>query len=424
MRNKLSIFSLVLVYIYAFLIVYNPGFFTNEYLNYALPFGYWLIGLLFLNTNPNKLVIKIFNNRYINSYIIFGLLAILFFVFRALFARVSFSDLTHLRIVQSLSVLFSLLSFYYLERYLDHHSFTAIDKTQLLLNVCLIQFVFVLIMVLSPQFRMAVLERFYLKPNVNYSFTIAKRVYGLMSNYTFAGSVFHGIMAFMALYLGSFANRKFFAYVPVILLIVFLNSRIGLIVFIVATVFYFLYNLIFKNTLNRTLRITLIVSLILLVAFSLLPVIWPNTFNFFVNGFLDLFNYAATGVASNERISDIDLLANQLKTDFNYQTLLLGNGYRIQNSGDIPAGLIFKGLYSDIGFLNDMYMGGIIYMSLLYYPFIEMLIKTSFKDVELKWIFLVVAFLSNFKGEVFRAPIIIGTIIYLTISFDLKRSNE
>ena len=397
------------MYIYAFLIIYTPNFFNNAYVNYALPFLYWLIGFFLVKGDKNAVVYK----KNMHSILTFGVLSTVLFAFRALIAGVSFGDIRNLRIIQSISMIVSVFSFYYIERILDSKGFKSQDKMRFILNVCMIQFVIVLIMVAFPDFRMKMLEIFYLDGRKDLSFTISRRVYGIMSNYTFAGSVFHGMMAFFALHFGIHNDSRFFLYIPCMLLIVFLNGRIGLIVFLISTLTYLFSNLLFRRNVEKTVKVTVLLTVFAVLSLAILPIIWPSTFSFFRNGFLDVINYMKTGVAATDRISDVDLLSSQFKSDFNIKTLLLGAGHRIQNGGDVPKGISFNGLYSDIGFLNDMYMGGLVYMFLLYTPYVRF-INFKHKNIEiLSVIMLVILFVSNMKGEVFRSSIILGMFVYV-----------
>ena len=73
---------------------------------------------------------------------------------------------------------------------------------------------------------------------------------------------------------------------------------------------------------------------------------------------------------NGEKTGNIQILSENFKDDINFKSLLIGNGYRIQNREDIPNNIEFNLSYSDMGYLNDMYMGGLPYMVMLYLPLI------------------------------------------------------
>lgn len=408
------------IYIYTFLVVYTPNFFNNAYLNYALPFCYWLFGYFFIKPKKES---EGAVNQAMQRILICGLLGTLFFSFRAVVAGVYILDIKNLRIIQSLSVLLSVFSFYYVERFLASKGASSEDRMKFLLNVCMIQFVIVCIMIALPDFRMKMLEIFYLDDNKDLSFTIKKRVYGIMMNYTFSGSVFHGAMAFLALLFGINSDKRFYFYIPCMLLIVFLNGRIGLFVFIISATILVLSNFIFNRNLRKTIKIAIILGAFTILSLSILPLLWPSTFDFFKNGFVEIVNYLKNGTAATDRVSDVDVLSTQLKSDLNIETFLLGAGHRIQNSGDIPYGVGFYNMYSDIGFLNDMYMGGVIYMLLLYIPYLK-LVMTDKKNSYIGYICLFILIVSNLKGEVFRSSIILGMLVYSISVLNNKAAEE
>ena len=420
------------LYIYAFLIIYNPQFFKNynSYLNYSLSFIYWILGVFILNSS--KIKTKIFIERDFNKKLItnFGVLAMVFFCLRTVVSGTSIFDFFSLRIVQSLSFIVCVLSFCNLSNYIERNGLSKGEQIDFILKVSMIQFFFVLLMILFPSFRMKILNYIYITSKRNFTFTIAKRVYGVMNNYTFSGSVFHGILAFIALYWGYTTNQnKYYIYIPFLLIMIFLNGRIGLIIFILAIFIFLLYNLIRLHNINRILKLLFFLAIICGIAITVLPVIWPYTYSFFVNGFYEIFSFAQTGVASSEYANDVDDLYGQLIADFNLKTFFIGNGHKIQNAADIPNGVFFTKLYSDMGFLNDMYMGGVLYMFLLRYPIIRIIFndnKDNYNSSNLIFniVLVLILIVSNLKGEVYRSPIIVGAIVYIKYAVNSMNFNK
>ena len=97
-----------------------------------------------------------------------------------------------------------------------------------------------------------------------------------------------------------------------------------------------------------------------------------DTYNFLISGIEDVANF----IFYNEKNGNIETLLENFSDNINVTTFVYGNGHKIQNSGDIPNNIIFfEGVYSDMGYLNDIYMGGILYMLLLYIPIMYFLLK-------------------------------------------------
>ena len=101
-------------------------------------------------------------------------------------------------------------------------------------------------------------------------------------------------------------------------------------------------------------------------------------------------------------------------------------GYGVRVYGGNASNIWFG--TSDIGFINDLFMGGIIYMVLLYGTIIASLAachKKSGKVVRDSKIFLafgVVLLIANYKGEVARSGMVLTAIIFLgyLLSTELK----
>lgn len=421
----------ILLYFYAFLVIYNPSFFknVNGYFDYSLAFIYWLIGVVYLKSTKKKSFTKIYLQKNDITYYIFvyGIIAMLLFFIRSIIAGTSITDLVHLRIVQSIYVIIIIFSINNIVLHFKSLGVTGEEQVLFLLNVCMIQFVFVIIMVLFPQIRMSILNVIYITDKRDFTFTLAKRVYGIMSNYTFSGSIFHGMMAFVALCFGYYKNKKFYKYIPFLLLMVFLNARIGFIIFLEGTIVFIGYNLLFGNNIGKISKLLMSMTIIGALACIILPIFWPDTFRFFASGFSEMFSYAKTGVASEiESRSDIDKLSKQFMTNINLKTFLFGNGYRIQNPGDIPQGVSFNGVWSDMGLLNDMYMGGIVYMFLLCSPFYRLFIKYKSSQMEgiINIAFIAFLITACIKGELYRSPILLGTMVYLKQSLQEKEVKD
>ena len=408
--------KLFALYIYAFFVVYSPNFFRNEIMNYMMPFIYWFIGLIAFNSNGKRWTISIFKDKRTKQIIIYSILALIAFDIRAVIAGARITDFANLRIVQSFSVIVSVVSFTYIINCLEDYNYTTAQKMQFILNVGMIQFAIILFMLIFPSFRINILNRFYMtNESRNYTYTLQKRVYGLMSNYTFSGSVFHGMLAFLAVFFGFRDDNKLYLYVPFMLLIVFLNSRVGLVLFVIATVGFLLYVLFTRGNLVSTYRPVIYLVLLGILAVTVLPIIWPKTYVFFSNGLTEMIDYARNGIASTERVSDIDILTTHMKTNFNIKTLIFGNGYRIRKYTDIPSGAVFTGQRTDIGFLNDMYMGGLIYMYLLIAPYYQLMKKNAGIRLSraLSFFLLLLMLVANLKGETFRSPDILGLVLFV-----------
>lgn len=414
-KEKLFI---VLLMLYTFVVIYTPNFFQNAYINYMLPFVYMIISFIFLGNI--KKTYSTLNKKYYTVLILIGcwVFAAIFFALRALIAGVSATDVVNLRIVQAANMIAIIICICNIDIKLTTWQYSSKDKLKFLLNVAMIQAVIVIIMLIFPNLREIALKYFYQYGNGNH-FTMEKRVYGIMLNYTFATPVFHGILATLACACAITHDKKMYLYIPFLILMIVLNGRTGLLVCILGFVINFIY-FIFRKEYRKKMFIGIaIVSIFALISLMTIKLYNEKTYNFMISGVKDVINY----FIGNGKSGNIAILSEQFTKNINLETFIFGSGHKIQNKGDIPDNITFDGVYSDMGYLNDMYMGGIIYMIMLYLPLFffiiagSKLIKKDNRDLNniLMAIAIMTVLACNIKGEVFRASIIIGGIIFAKI---------
>ena len=131
----------------------------------------------------------------------------------------------------------------------------------------------------------------------------------------------------------------------------------------------------------------------------------PETYVWLTNGFNDVINFFRYG----EKEGNIGILSNYVLFPEGMD-LIFGTGIRLYgNSLGLP--------HSDIGYINDIYMGGIVYISILYIGILIFLIFSTRKLGKLNsfpYVVICISFLliANFKGEAMRSGLLlIGIII-------------
>ena len=272
-----------------------------------------------------------------------------------------------------------------------------------------------MLMVIFPDLRTVLLERFY-QDIENHYWTVSKRVYGIMMNYTFSGAIFHGMMSVVAYYYGLTKNKKFLLYIPVLLIIVVLNGRTGLIISVIGIAMC-TFMLVGRKYLIRIIKYALITLLSFLVIFQFLRISFPSTYTFIMDGVGDLMS----AFSDEEKTGDVSVLADDFSENLNFRSLIVGNGYRIQEKGDIPAEIEFEYSYSDMGYLNDMFMGGIPYMLMLYIPTIMLIMvhrKGDKGSLIISLFFVLTIIICNIKGEVFRSSMIISGVVFIKAAME------
>lgn len=424
MKKKSNFFSTLFLYVLSFLIIYTPMLSSNIMLSYILPFLYLII--IFIFFKRNYLNYK-FNGIFKSIFILvaFWLFAMAFFVIRALIAGVNFYDIQNLRIIQSLNIIVTIINIFLVERHLTYMNYTTENKIKFILNISMIQFVFVLIMLIFPNFRSFILSHLVSSTN---QFTLEKRVYGIMLNYTYSTPIFHGILATLALTCSILYNRKYLWYIPFIIIMIVFNGRTGLIIFFIGVLFNFIYFIHRKKFFKKAFTSLLIFALLLFMSLFFVKSVNVKTYNFLMNGLEDVYIYIFKG----EKDGNVKAVSENLIKGFNEKVFFLGVGFTTRDKPNYIDGSYIR---TDVGFLNDMYMGGIIYMLLLYLPLIYFVLKHD-KYIDenakccyslLKYFLLFVVFFSNLKGDVFRSSILILILVYLKLIFvdgEVEKENE
>lgn len=229
------------------------------------------------------------------------------------------------------------------------------------------------------------------------------RMFGLSRELTFAMPITQSLIACICLYFALIDNKNFFIPVPFLFFSSFINARTGLVVFSLGAFIIVLSVLRFK--LESVFKL-FFVGIIVVVALSLFSSLLSRnelTSDWLMSG-IDDFSSFARGEELDEKGSYFITVtdANKYKLPESIDQLLLGTGERLQGG---------KSRYkTDIGFINDIWMGGLVYLFLVWRFFLYNTVKIiegdaySRKVKNVKLLAYGVAFvllITNIKGQVF-----------------------
>jgi hypothetical protein len=269
------------------------------------------------------------------------------------------------------------------------------------------------------------IQKFFIDAMINYGyvgsdFLASFRLYGFASNLTFTMPIFQMIISVLLIYFAIKGKLLYLLPVPIIFFSGIINARISLVIFVVGILTLFVVLLLRKK------RFFLISSL---AFFSLSVIVFILSNKSF---FIDNITFAWIYDGIEEIISFFN--GNSDETYYfsylldpiryvlpsNFIQLIFGVGTRAY------SGNLF-GLASDLGFINDVWLGGFFYLTLLYmffYFIINKIAKLFIFDKTLQFFllsfFLIVFFLSNIKGIIF-AENDVTTFIFLFLPFLMKK---
>jgi len=367
--------------------------------------------ILIFKKNKRKLTIK----TNILFLIVGILISSIYFLLRA------FINYNDLRIIQNSFIIIQIIHVIFLIDLMENFGYKRDNMINVLLKLGSLQGIICILMLIVPNFRQLALNLYYLGREENI-FISQMRIYGISGDYTFFTPIYHGMLASVAFFYATFKNRRYFVYIPFILVSVFLNGRFGLLIFLTG-IFTLLVYLFYKKKVSIKLAKYLFLLIILIIVFfSLLHSLTPHTYDWIISGFEELLNL----IIYNERTGNVQILHDMLFFP-NGAGLIFGEGHRVFGSN---SGYPYS---SDIGYVNDLFMGGLIYVFILYGTIFKFLLKKVDPLLdenkndryinEIISIFLVLTLIiSNYKGESMRSGLILLGAVFIKLI--LMQSNN
>lgn len=403
--------TLIFIYLYAFFVFYMPE--LNGIL--GIRSHILLTGLLFI-------LIPFFVNGKLNVnkelfYLCVGIvISSVFFGVRALTSG------NELRFLQNNFIIIQAIHISFIIKCLRQKGYTKDDQIKFILNIALFQSFICILMLIIPPFREIALNLYYNGKQENI-YISASRIYGISGDYTFFTPVFHGLLSVVASVYAILKNYKYLYYIPFFLISILLNGRIGLIVFAFGMMSALLVLLFRGKSISKIIIYVFSFIMTLTISLFLIKFIVPNTFYWIQSGLQD-----TLALFSDNKLSgNYESLLNTMLYWPEGTNLIWGEGYRVYGE----FGLLHGKIPSDIGFVNDMFMGGILYIVLLYGAIIRFVLKKNKNtnqssrvlNIVLSVSMLTVLLISNYKGESMKSGLILLGVIYLKLIISDDDSN-
>lgn len=213
---------------------------------------------------------------------------------------------------------------------------------------------------------------------------IVFRAYGLAQGLNFDYGVIQGLIFGIGLF-NLKSNRWYILFIPFVIISILINARTGFIVVILAIVSYFISNKSYKSLLAGFL----IFSLLGLTYKSLKDLIPTDTYLWIEEFFLELGD--AVFGTNNAQYNTNETLREMLIWPNDIQSWIFGTGHSLFR--------VKSGAHSDVGYINQLAYGGLIYVSLLYYMSYLFIKKSKFYIPKNLFLFLLISvMLVNIKG--------------------------
>jgi hypothetical protein len=247
------------------------------------------------------------------------------------------------------------------------------------------------------------------------------RIYGLASNLTFSTPILQAVLAIIALYLSINKSLIYVLFIPLLAFSAIINARASIIILLIGLIFVVLAKS--KLTLKRILgTIFIFISMFILIniGLNIIQTYSLNTYQWITAGFSEIIAFLKGDFSNGYYFSYIsDRERYLLPEGIN---LLFGTGTR-------TLGFNRYNFYSDIGYVNDVWLGGIFYCTIIYVIFARILflikkgVNKNYSLNSFLFLFLTaVLLIGNIKGIILINNEI--TTIILLIFIFINKANK
>lgn len=350
----------------------------------------------------------------------FFLLNILFYLYIMLLFNQNYNILIGYDIV---IIIFEIIPIAYL--IVDNFN-TCKGKRQfydLLLHVGLLQGIIAVIAFVVPEFQTWVINRM-----LNYGFRdiivwmSGHRMYGFGYNFAYTFPIVQASLAVLSIYLSIYKKAKYILFTPILIFSGVINARSSLVVLLIglALILFKFLNSRMKSKI-RAITILFIIVFISIPALNYISELSPKTYAWIIEGGEEI-RHIFTGDFSGSYSGYITSVNNyRLPDDI---ALLFGTSERTIRGNNLYQ--------SDVGFINDIWMGGLIYALLIYFYLFYKIkqIQNNFNkysvDGKLLSLFLLsIIIAANFKGVIFKQNEFINLFFLINIfSFSLSSAKQ
>ncbi|MER2190036.1 MAG: hypothetical protein ABS951_03675 [Solibacillus sp.] len=303
------------------------------------------------------------------------------------------------------------------------------DVLHAIIKAGMIQVILSILMFLIPSVKEFIVNIMFANTGDNLTqnlWVYQRRLYGFSNSLLDSFGYGTGVIAALPLILAARSKIRYLLYIPFLLIVPFLNSRTGLIIFIVGLICCIpLYAKKLKlSSMFKLSILTLLNILFLSVGYKILKIINPITSEWIGNGLLSVVSMFNTNNEYNSNIGYTESTNKLFSAEFWYVPdsiwgFLFGTGHNVYEAIGFT--------HSDVGYINDLWLGGVLGLVLFYCPLLSLFIGILIKEKQLgiKYLvcFLGLAFLvTNIKGYMINYNV--GMAVTLAICFSIVYLNN
>jgi hypothetical protein len=427
MKIKKSVFNNIELILYTFCFIFAPPIVPKVNFIFIV-FVYSVIQLM---VRKKSVVKEVFIRSEIRKFCFFMILAYMYIsiviFFGMLLQNVGISNYIKTFYRFGLLIPITITCILYIIVRCREMKYDWYDFIYVIIKAGLIQACVSVAMFLNPSVKQTIVQIMFI--NTGDAITQNEWLYQRRA-YAFSNSILDsfgygtGIIATLPFFLVNKRGVGILWYIPILLVVPLLNSRTGLIIFVIGVVSVIpLY--LTRSNIGKKVKLILLITLILFsmnFAYKVIREINPMTTSWVENGIMSLVSIFNVNTGSNN-IGYTESTNNLFSESKWYVPgpigLFFGTGHNVYEANDFA--------HSDVGYINDLWLGGLVGMFLFYSPLIGHQIRMIFqqKQRELRYLiwFLLSAFLvANVKGYMINYNA--GMAITLVLSFSASYFNK
>ncbi|MCY3040740.1 hypothetical protein ODY52_02025 [Aerococcus sp. JJEM-2022c] len=391
----------IILFFYAFYILYTPNFsFISSLFSPSIVL--LLLSLANIILLNRKLLSFVKKMKVVHIFICFIVLTAYVSIVNYINGFYIFDYVSNIVMCYNLINYISLFIWY--EKIYKNNKFL-----EYIIFIGLSQAVISLLMVLIPGFK-EFANMLYIEgenPSLNLLGITNHRIYGIGSGYTVALPFIQSFMGILSLYIvDKKMNIKYLFYSLFLAWSVLLNNRTGFIIYVLVLLMFVFKKLFTRISLNAVIMTFFIISLLILV-----PRFFQDSdkLQWLTTSIADVFNYILHGDRSDYTQS---LTQDFLKFPQGL-SLIFGTGHRAFGE----KARYFLGFNSDIGYVNDLFKGGLIYVITLYLTiFINLSRRISNKFLLASIVLFMI--IANYKGEIINGSAVMMLALITSIALN------
>jgi len=272
------------------------------------------------------------------------------------------------------------------------------------------------------------IQVFFISRMIDYGYgteieSLSFRMYGFASNLTFSSSILLSVIGLITMWFALNKDNKYYICTLLLFYASIVNSRTSIVIIVAGIILLFIHKISIKKII-KIIVFTLVSVLLFVIISDLIRSISYETYRWLEIGIEDL----------------LDLLFNNSNIDnneFSYFNYLFSNDrWYVPSDVSILYGSGIRPFYdsildfkTDIGYINDLWLGGIVYIISLYGFFFHMILyprlkwKYNKEYSYIAYLLMIVMIVSNLKGYIFIMNNVTNLIIIIYV-FSLQKYRK